>query len=126
VPAEQKSGKPAEESTTRNQKGRDARNETAWEINGTAGQLLPAAANGNIQVADLDVRAGRDEGGSMNEILATGGSGAISENIARLYQAIVPDFRNGTRSSPDFAVALEGHRLLAGIEAGAAAAPIGK
>lgn len=97
-----------------------------WEINGTAGDLVLTSSNGNIQVADLEVRVGRKDSEDMSEILTAGETGALSGNVARLYEAIARDYRNGTRSVPDFAVALERHRLLANIEAHAEEARAGR
>ncbi|MBS0332738.1 MAG: gfo/Idh/MocA family oxidoreductase, partial [Proteobacteria bacterium] len=37
-------------------------------------------------------------------------------NVARAYDALAQDLRNGTSDVPDFAFALQRHRLLAAIE----------
>jgi predicted dehydrogenase len=88
-----------------------------WEINGTDGDLLFTAANGNIQVADIELRIGRKDAQDMTELLFGGQSGALDGNVARLYQAIAQDIRDGTSAVPDFPLAVERPRLLAAIEA---------
>jgi predicted dehydrogenase len=94
-----------------------------WEINGTSGDLLFTAANGNIQVADLELRAGRGDAETVNELLVGGEPGALTGNVAGLYKAIARDMRDGTSTVPDFRVAVERHRLLAAIESDGMAAP---
>jgi predicted dehydrogenase len=86
-----------------------------WEINGSKGDLLLTASNGNIQVADLDLRCGR-AGAILDERPVAATHNAMTDNVKRLYQAIAVDMRTGSRSAPDFTVAAARHRLLAAIE----------
>jgi predicted dehydrogenase len=87
-----------------------------WEINGTDGDLLLTGANGNVQVAQLELRSGIGKATDLSVHPTEGSADAPVGNVARLYQAIARDLRQGSRSAPDFAVALDRHRLLARIE----------
>jgi predicted dehydrogenase len=95
-----------------------------WEINGTEGDLVLTAANGNLQVADLELRGGRGAQTAvapleLPEHLAhspgglAGGPGA---NTLREYAALARDLREGTHRVPDFDDAVRQHRLLAAIQ----------
>jgi predicted dehydrogenase len=92
-----------------------------WEINGTAGDLLLTGANGNIQVAELELRSGRGKATDLDVHPTDSNVNAAIGNVARLYQAIAQDLRHGDRSAPDFSLALDRHHLLAEIERAASA-----
>lgn len=95
-----------------------------WEINGTEGDLVLNAANGNFQVADLKLEGGRGDQTALAPIElppafvnASGGlSGDFGANMLREYAALARDLREGTRVVPDFAYAVRRHKLLAAIE----------
>jgi predicted dehydrogenase len=90
-----------------------------WEINGSKGDLLLTAVNGNIQVADLEIHLGSGQSASVEPIEVAADQSAFIGNVARLYQAISQDMKTGTKLAPAFDIALERHRLLAQIEASA-------
>lgn len=95
-----------------------------WEINGTDGDLVMTADNGNFQVADLKLEGGRGEQTRVTPIelpaifaVSPGGlSVDFGANTLRQYAALARDLRDDTRTVPDFAYALTRHRLLAAIE----------
>lgn len=84
-----------------------------WEINGTEGDLVLTAANGNLQVADLVLKGGRGADTSVASI-ETGGQvlTGVGANTQFLYEALARDLETDARRVPDFAYALERHRLL--------------
>lgn len=98
-----------------------------WEINGTEGDLVLTAANGNFQVADVKLEGGRGEQTKVVPIempatfaASPGGlSVDFGANTLRQYAAFARDLREGTRTVPDFAYALSRHQLLAAIEVAA-------
>ncbi|MEV4754514.1 Gfo/Idh/MocA family oxidoreductase [Micromonospora sp. NPDC049559] len=95
-----------------------------WEINGTDGDLILTADWGNIQVAQLALEGGRgaDSRAARVEVpaspdgipaeLAQGPAG----NVARLYARFARDLAEGTRTVPDFDLALARHRLIEAVE----------
>ncbi|MFI5607941.1 Gfo/Idh/MocA family protein [Amycolatopsis sp. NPDC051903] len=96
-----------------------------WEINGTEGDLVITSAWGNMQVAGLTLTGGR--GGETSAApLAVPASytgdvpaelaGTPAANVARLYAALAGDLAGNTRTVPDFAHALERHRLIDAVE----------
>jgi len=95
-----------------------------WEINGTEGDLVLTAANGNFQVADVKLEGGRGEQTKVAPIdlapIVAASPGGLSvdfgANTLRQYAAFARDLREGTRTVPDFAYALSRHKLLAAIE----------
>ena len=95
-----------------------------WEINGTEGDLVLTAVNGNFQVADLRLEGARGMETKVAplELPATlaGPFGdswtGFGANTLRQYAAFARDLREGTRTVPDFAYALTRHQLLAAIE----------
>lgn len=99
-----------------------------WEINGTEGDLLLTSDNGNMQVADLSLSGGRGNDAGVGPIERTPdatekpGSDAvgIGANVLREYAALVRDIRDGTHEVPDFAFAVNCHRLITAIEQAAA------
>ena len=94
-----------------------------WEINGTKGDLVLTAANGNFQVADLKLQGAWNDQTDVAPLVlpetfaaAPGGlSGDFGANTLREYAAFARDLRNGTRVVPDFAYAVQRHRLLDAI-----------
>lgn len=95
-----------------------------WEINGSRGDLLLTAANGNIQVADLMVAGGQKSAAGVEELPIpaqySASAAALPQgparNIGYLYEQLACDLREGTRVTPDFAAALRLHRLIEAIE----------
>lgn len=91
-----------------------------WEINGTAGDLLLTADNGNFQTADLSLSAGRGDDDAMRPLRIpdryytdvprdlTG----PAHNVAQLYAQYARDLAEGTSLTPDFPHALHRHRFI--------------
>ncbi|MET3528519.1 Gfo/Idh/MocA family protein [Phenylobacterium koreense] len=95
-----------------------------WEVNGTLGDLIVTAENGNLQVADLELHGAWGEAEEYAPIPLTtpesrAGSG-VGANVLRTYRAIVHDLRTGDSTAPDFTHAVLRHRLLAAVERAAA------
>lgn len=95
-----------------------------WEINGTEGDLRLSGQNGHAQLAALSLEGGRGEAPLAPLTLpAETLEGLPAElphgNVARLYARLASDLAHGTRSAPDFADAVELHRLIAAIETAA-------
>ncbi|WP_371779985.1 Gfo/Idh/MocA family protein [Streptosporangium subroseum] len=97
-----------------------------WEINGTEGDLVLTAPgiNGNLQVADLRLEGGRGGDTVVAEITVPDRYFAPvprtltgpPQNVAQTYAHLAEDLREGTHTVPDFAYALERHRLVDTIE----------
>lgn len=89
-----------------------------WEINGTDGDLLVTADNGNIQVADLHLAGGRgdDDVVGVIKLDVTDGISGMGGNVRRLYAAIANDLVTDSRAVADFAEALAVHEELSRIE----------
>jgi predicted dehydrogenase len=99
-------------------------NNLRWEINGSEGDLVLTAPNGNVQVADLKLEGGRGAEKTVSEIaipphysdlIANVPAGPPS-NVGQIYAHLARDIREGTHTVPDFAHALEHHRLLDAIQ----------
>ncbi|RVQ67100.1 Gfo/Idh/MocA family oxidoreductase [Croceicoccus ponticola] len=97
-----------------------------WEINGTKGDLRIEADSGHAQIFDLRLYGGFGEERAVRALdvpahyrwVPPGIEGA-GTNVAQVYARFADDLRNGTRTAPDFAVAVMRHRLIAAIEAAA-------
>jgi predicted dehydrogenase len=89
-----------------------------WEINGSEGDLVLSATgvNGNLQTADLRLAGGRGADRAVAEIVLPGESAGPRFGVARMYAQLARDIREGTHTVPDFAHALERHRLVDAIE----------
>jgi predicted dehydrogenase len=95
-----------------------------WEINGTDGDLVLSASNGNVQFADLSLQGGCGDDESLASLdippsfirSGAGQTGELGANVLRQYAALAHDLRHGTYLVPDFDDALSRHRLLASIE----------
>lgn len=87
-----------------------------WEINGSEGDLLLTAENGNIQVADLKLQGRRGADRRMFDCahapLLPPEAWGMGANVRRLYAALAADLQRGTGEAPDFAHALRLHRQL--------------
>jgi predicted dehydrogenase len=92
-----------------------------WEVNGTLGDLIVTADNGNFQVADLSLEGAWGEAADFvpvppMEPVAVPADVGFGANVFRAYGAIAHDLRAGARTVPDFYHAVRRHRLLAAIE----------
>jgi predicted dehydrogenase len=94
-----------------------------WEINGTKGDLVLTAVNGNFQVADLKLQGAWSDQTDVAPLelpetfaAAPGGlSGDFGANTLREYAALARDLRDGTRVVPDFVYAVQRHKLVDAI-----------
>lgn len=92
-----------------------------WEVNGTLGDLVVTADNGNFQVADLQLLGAWGETADYGPVPPTQPDmvppeSGIGANVLRAYRAIAQDLRTHSRTVPDFDHAVRRHRLLAAIE----------
>ncbi|WP_062018532.1 Gfo/Idh/MocA family protein [Aureimonas sp. AU4] len=92
-----------------------------WEIQGTEGSLRVETASGYVHFGDLAIafRRGREPVQQLQVPPAYAASdlpiGAAAAGVARLYAQFAADIRDGTDEAPDFAVALDHHRVLDAI-----------
>jgi predicted dehydrogenase len=94
-----------------------------WEINGTKGDLRIEADGGHAQLFDLRISGGFGEDRRLQQMTvpdryrwAPAGITGAAANVAQLYALFARDLRNGTRTAPGFADALQRHRMIAAIE----------
>ncbi|ATO14162.1 oxidoreductase [Micromonospora sp. WMMA2032] len=96
-----------------------------WEINGSDGDLVLTSDWGNMQVAQLTLAGGRgaDTTATTIEVPASYSDGIPADlartpagSVARLYAQLARDLADGTHTVPDFAHALNRHRLIDAVE----------
>jgi predicted dehydrogenase len=95
-----------------------------WEINGTEGDLVITAPNGNLQVMELTLAGGRGTDTTVAEIRVperyygptTDALAGPPRNVALLYDQLARDLRENTHVVPDFAHALTRHHLIDDVE----------
>lgn len=96
-----------------------------WEINGTDGDLVLTAAWGNMQVAPLTLAGGRGPETSAAPLevparylrdMPAEFAGTPAAGVAHLYADLARDLADGTRTVPDFELALARHHLIDAIE----------
>lgn len=101
--------------------GHPAGTATVWEIQGTEGSLRVESASGYIHFTDFTITLRR--GGEPVQSLPVPPVYASPDlqldapaaGVARLYSQFAADLRDGTAHAPDFAVALDRHRVLDAI-----------
>lgn len=92
-----------------------------WEIQGTEGSLRVETASGYIHFGDVTItlRRGRVPVQQLQVPPAYAAPDlqldAPAAGVARLYAQFAADLRDGTTDAPDFAVALDRHRVLEAI-----------
>jgi predicted dehydrogenase len=98
-----------------------------WEINGTKGDLQLAAAGGQAQIFEMDVRGGRGAQSSLDVLPVPAQYrwtppqvAGPSTNVAQAYARFARDYREGTHRCPTFDDAVTRHRMLDAIERAAA------
>jgi predicted dehydrogenase len=97
-----------------------------WEINGSEGDLRLSGPGGHTQFVPLSLSGARGEEPAvaplaLPDVLAGDTvDGPRVGNVRRLYAAFARDLREGSSLAPDFACALDIHRVLAAIELSAA------
>jgi predicted dehydrogenase len=95
-----------------------------WEINGTAGDLQVQGRAGTVQIQPLTIRGARGANGVLEELEVPSslrnpdvdGLTGPSLNVGHLYADLARDLLDGGSRTPDFATAVEVHRLLDDIE----------
>lgn len=92
-----------------------------WEIQGTEGRLRVETASGYIHFGDLTITLRRSSE-PVQQLHVPPAYAAPdlqldppAAGVARLYAQLAADLRDGTSDAPDFAVALERHRVLEAI-----------
>ncbi|WP_460699253.1 Gfo/Idh/MocA family protein [Nocardia thraciensis] len=101
--------------------GQSAGSATVWEIQGTEGSLRVESASGYIHFTDFTITLRR--GSEPVQVLQVPPAYAAPDlqldapaaGVARLYAQFAADLRDGTANAPDFAVALDRHRVLEAI-----------
>lgn len=100
-----------------------------WEINGTDGDLRVTAPRAHTQLAPLTVHCARgdDDAFAPVEVPASYDAGIANDplvgNVARMYDDMARDVRDGTHTAPGFDDAVALHTVLDGIERSAASGP---
>lgn len=93
-----------------------------WEINGTDGDIRITGANGNAQMVKLTLEGARGDDAQLHtlEVPKVFSDGFLEEvvpgNVGRLWARMAADIFDGTRTAPDFADAVELHRVIDTIE----------
>lgn len=101
--------------------GQSAGSAMVWEIQGTEGSLRVETASGYIHFGDVTItlRRGSEPVQRLQVPPAYAAPDlqldAPAAGIARLYAQFAADLRDGTADAPDFAVALDRHRVLEAI-----------
>ncbi|MFI5720699.1 Gfo/Idh/MocA family protein [Nocardia sp. NPDC051750] len=101
--------------------GQSAGSAMVWEIQGTEGSLRVESASGYIHFTDFTITLRR--GSEPVQVLQVPPAYAAPDlqldapaaGVARLYAQFAADLRDGTANAPDFAVALDRHRVLEAI-----------
>ncbi|MBO4239228.1 Gfo/Idh/MocA family protein [Pseudonocardia alni] len=101
--------------------GQSAGSATVWEIQGTEGSVRVESASGYIHFTDLTITLRR--GSEPVHVLQVPPAYAAPDlrldapaaGVARLYAQFAADLRDGTADAPDFAAALDRHRVLEAI-----------
>ena len=92
-----------------------------WEIQGTEGSLRVETASGYIHFGDMTITLRRGSEPVQQLQVPTAYAApdlqldAPAAGVARLYAQFAADLRDGTADAPDFAVALDRHRVLEAI-----------
>ena len=93
-----------------------------WEISGTKGDIRITGFSGHPQMEQLSVFGVQDGETAFRplEIPASYRTGwpqdTVPGNVARIYDRMAQDLRNGTRTAPSFDDAVAVHRVIAAIE----------
>ncbi|MFD6138316.1 Gfo/Idh/MocA family protein [Promicromonospora sp. NPDC060271] len=101
--------------------GHSAGSATVWEIQGTEGSVRVESASGYLHFTDLTITLSR--GSEPVQVLQVPPAYAAPDlqldapaaGVARLYAQFAADLRDRTADAPDFAVALDRHRVLEAI-----------
>ncbi|MEU5373504.1 Gfo/Idh/MocA family oxidoreductase [Streptomyces sp. NPDC005951] len=101
--------------------GQSAGSAMVWEIQGTEGSVRVESASGYLHFTDFTITLRR--GSEPVQVLQVPPAYAAPDlqldapaaGVARLYAQFAADLRDGTAHAPDFAVALDRHRVLEAI-----------
>lgn len=89
-----------------------------WEINGTDGDLVVEGGTGHTQFGQFTIRGARGKDTELSELTVPEryhtipGASAPWSGVAYAYAQLLSDIESGTSVVPDFAHAVEHHRLL--------------
>ena len=105
-------------------RGGDARdgNGFQWEIHGTDGDLQLFGRSGHTQQVQLTLKGARADEKEMKPLIVPshcfegGPQNPLVGNVARLYQRMAADLRDGTHKAPSFDDAVAVHRIIDAIE----------
>jgi len=98
-----------------------------WEINGTGGDIQVTGELGHAQMIQLTVRGAHSGETEMVPLMPEPSAYdgwpefAGARNVARVYERLFNDIRNGSRTAPTFQDAVTLHELLDAIEQSAQA-----
>jgi predicted dehydrogenase len=93
-----------------------------WYIYGTLGDIRVTAPSGHMQMVELTVASAHGTESAFQKVeiptMYTEGwpTDSVVGNVARLYKRIANDLHQGTATAPNFADAVELHRLLASVD----------
>jgi predicted dehydrogenase len=93
-----------------------------WEVHGTDGDIRLSGPSGHTQMVQLSLKGarGKEKVFKSLELPASYRAGwpkdAEPGNVARLYDRMARDLREGTRTAPTFEDAIAVHRIVAAIE----------
>ncbi|MFJ5920728.1 Gfo/Idh/MocA family protein [Streptomyces ardesiacus] len=101
--------------------GQSAGSATVWETQGTEGSVRVESASGYLHFTDFTITLRR--GSEPVQVLQVPPAYAAPDlqldapaaGVARLYAQFAADLRDGTADAPDFAAALDRHRVLEAI-----------
>lgn len=89
-----------------------------WEINGTEGDLVISGGSGHLQFGQFEIRGARGDASDLQVLPVPDkyrnlpGVSGPAEAVAYQYAQLRADIEDGTNIVPDFAHAVEHHRLL--------------
>lgn len=90
-----------------------------WEINGTEGDLVLSGGPGGAQMATMQLLGGRGDTRTVEPlplpqdyVTVPAAPAGSPFNVAHFYRSFADDLRNGTHQTPDFAAAVQRHKLM--------------
>lgn len=91
-----------------------------WDIHGTDGDIRVTADTGHTQIMPLTILGAQGEDRTLQKIAVleddVGLESLVPGNVARIYQRLACDLRDGTHTAPSFEDAVTLHTLLDAIE----------
>jgi predicted dehydrogenase len=91
-----------------------------WDIHGTEGDIRVTADSGHTQIMPLTIMGAQGEARTLQAIVVPEDNveleSLVPGNVARVYQRLACDLRDGTYTAPSFEDAVTLHTLLNAIE----------